>query len=134
MISSIFSGCPSGWKELNSACYQLSGNKLNWEDAEKSCQGQGGHLASVHSAEQNNFLTGLTTERHWLGGIDVANEGDWVWSDGTAWTFTDWKAGEPTNSGALGNNEDCLEKNYAGIQWNDEGCARQQTFVCQITN
>ena len=87
-------------------------------------------MASVPSAEEDKFLTGLT-ERHWLGGTEVAVEGDWVWSDGTAWTFTDWTAGEPNN---MGNNEDCLVKNYGGIQWNDTPCTRQQKFVCKITN
>merc|ERR1712106_510029 len=53
-------GCPSGWTEFGSNCYKLYYNQLNWEEAENYCKGQGGHLASVHSAEENNFLFGLT--------------------------------------------------------------------------
>ena len=103
-------------------------NYLNWADAENYCQGQGAHLASVHSAEESNFLTGLTSERHWLGGTDVALEGNWVWSDGTAWTFTDWTSGEP-NNGAV---ENCLMKK--GTQWNDDQCGKEFKFVCKFIN
>ena len=91
---------------------------MNWEDAEKHCQGEGGHLASVHSAEENNFLTGMTKQMHWLGATNLADVAVWVWSDGTAWDFTDWKANQPDNK----DREKCLMRNWSGIQWNNGKC------------
>ena len=87
-------------------------------------------MASVHSEEENNFLTGLTTEMHWIGATDIAAEGDWVWADGTAWAFTDWKAGQPDNR----NIENCLMKNFRGVQWNDGPCITTmfKNFVCKF--
>ena len=35
----------------------------------------------------------------WLGGADWFNEGEWRWSSGQAFTFTNWKEGEPNDSG-----------------------------------
>ena len=71
---------------------------------------------------------------HWLGAADAAAEGDWVWADGTAWTFTDWKAGQPDNA----NIENCLMKNWRGVQWNDVSCTTGRSgitvnnFVCKF--
>ena len=54
-------------------------------------------MASLHSEAENNFLTGLTADPHWLGGNDVETESDFVWSDGTSWTFKDWASKQPNN-------------------------------------
>jgi len=124
-------GCPLGWTELGFNCYKLFEQTLTWGDAENYCLRKGAHLASVHSAEENNFLTGLTRELHWLGGNDIAAEGDWVWSDGSAWTFTNWASGQP-DSGAGG--QDCLVKNYGGTLWDDDHNYDKFMFVCKITN
>ena len=124
--------CSIGRTIFGANCYKLFSQTLNWEAAEKHCQGEGGHLASVQSAEENNFLTGMTTEMHWLGATDIAFEGDWVWQDGTARVFTDWKAGQPDNNN---NNENCLMKNFQGAQWNDGPCIQKniKNVVCKLT-
>ena len=86
-------------------------------------------MASLHSEAENNFLTGLTGEKVWLGGHDIAAEGDWEWSDGSTWTFKDWSSGQPNNQGG----EDCLMINYSGKQWYDRSCTKKVRFVCKIS-
>ena len=59
---------------------------------------------------------------YWLGGYqnDKSSEpqGNWIWVTGEKWVYTNWRDGEPSNSGAA---EDCLEF-YGGDpngKWND---------------
>merc|ERR1712142_1261842 len=51
--------CPEGWADFDSECYKVFQSKKSWQDAENYCQGEGGHLASIHSEEENNFVAGL---------------------------------------------------------------------------
>ena len=79
---------------------------------------QGGDLASVGSAAENNFIRSLSSEGLWLGGTDSGQEGRFVWTDGTAWTYQNWAPGQPDNSG----NEDfvhMLRARDSGSRWND---------------
>ena len=105
--------------------------KLEWTEAEIHCQGEGGHLASVHSAEENNFLSGLDPNELWLGGTDSTSEGTWTWSDGTILSFTGWKSGQPDD---MGGNQDCLYTNNHGAgAWDDLSCTIELKLICKIT-
>ncbi|XP_042609964.1 lithostathine-like [Cyprinus carpio] len=49
---------------------------------------------------KNNFLIGLlrsTTTRCWLGVQDAVEEGQWLWSDGTPYDYSNWCSKEPNN-------------------------------------
>ena len=75
-------------------------------------------LASIHSSEENQFLTDLSNRRRfWLGG-----KIGWSWSDGTPWDYQNWSPGSPSGG------EGCLEnlalahgEDEKGT-WNDRGC------------
>ncbi len=67
--------CPGGWKMYDGHCYQLSMNISTWEDAEADCYNKGGHLASIHSLKENNFVSQLfPNSTLWLGASDAALE------------------------------------------------------------
>ena len=108
-----------------------------WEDAESVCQGQTwqgvqGHLASVHSEEENIFVASLAEETIWLGHHDLHQEGQWTWTDGTEFSYSNWGKGEPNNAG---NNEDCMEihsPTSEAKQWNDDLCTKEAKFVCKV--
>ena len=57
-------------------CYQLSTKEAAWENAEADCRSKGGHLASVHSLAEQDFLTSLVEPGTvlWLGASDAASE------------------------------------------------------------
>ncbi len=58
-------------------------------------------------------------------------QGNWVWTDGSAWDFTGWGKGEPNDNEG---NEDCLEMNHLGNGdwgWNDNGCSDLCSYVCK---
>ena len=90
--------------------------------------GLGGHLASVHSAQEQTFVSDLRPDKKqpvWLGGSDSAEENKWVWTDGTKFEYTNWVPGEPNDGG----NEDCLE---VGHMWNDRSCNNYMyKFICK---
>jgi hypothetical protein len=86
-----------------------------------------GHLATVTSAEENDFLkstfgTDLVTK--WLGGIQspsAAVSDGWSWITGEPWSFSDWGTTEPNNGFYPGYGyEDALEYYAYGdqIHWN----------------
>ena len=50
--------CPGGWSHFNGYCYKLNQDTKSWGDAEAACQSEGGHLASIHSEDENDFLVG----------------------------------------------------------------------------
>ena len=62
----------------------------------------------------------------WIGLNDVINEGSFTWSDKSAVTFANWRAGEPNADHKL---EDCVEMNQS--KWNDLSCGTELDFVCQ---
>ncbi|CAJ0564052.1 unnamed protein product, partial [Mesorhabditis spiculigera] len=98
---SVKFGCPDGWQLFNytNTCY-YKGNGGNFQDSQKYCQGvRNGNLASIHSIEEQNFISSLVWSRcgtgphgqklgeTLLGGI--YNKGQGVqWTDGTPEDFT----------------------------------------------
>ncbi|XP_026137192.1 ladderlectin-like [Carassius auratus] len=85
---------------------------------------------SQRSREENDFLLELlpsTTTQCWLGNQDAAEEGQWLWSDGTPYDYSNWCSGEPNNL----NVENCGELNWASDHcWNDESCSNSMGYVC----
>lgn len=94
---------------------------ISWTDAYAAATGLGAgwDLVSITSAGENTFVESLlgtaTGERNhvWTGGNDVAVEGTFAWSNGDAFSFTDWWGGEPNNVG----NEDYLGFDFRGATW-----------------
>jgi hypothetical protein len=77
-------------------------DSMSWPDAEALAVSWGGHLATVRSQAENDwiattFMAPAPPAAIWLGYSDEAVEGDWVWSSGEPTTFTNWHPGEPNN-------------------------------------
>ncbi|XP_071790939.1 alpha-N-acetylgalactosamine-specific lectin-like [Asterias amurensis] len=140
-------GCPPLWTEYRNNCYRFMGQEKSWTDAENHCRefftnsGQG-HLASVHSSDEADFLIEYSKsslvsadgKRVWIGLSDRSNEGTFSWSDGTAFDYEEWHPREPNNAGS--NGEDCVEiwHNLTyGPGWNDRTCSSLYSHVCKIS-
>ena len=102
--------------EWNGHLYRLTSAELNWDEAEAEAVRLGGHLVTINSAEEQQFLedtfmSGANDRtRYWIGLNDVANEGNFVWVNGELVTFTNWDLGEPNN-----NKND---EHYTVVNWN----------------
>jgi hypothetical protein len=67
--------CPSGWQEFRGHCYLFVSKVATWADAEKDCNNKEGHLASIHSADESNFIhSKLPNYILLIGGTDAAVE------------------------------------------------------------
>uniref|UniRef100_A0A914QHH9 C-type lectin domain-containing protein n=1 Tax=Panagrolaimus davidi TaxID=227884 RepID=A0A914QHH9_9BILA len=53
--------CPASWVyyDVTGFCYLVVNKATKWSDAEDWCFSQGGHLASIHSQAENNFVTSI---------------------------------------------------------------------------
>ncbi|MCE2880994.1 MAG: hypothetical protein LW636_01350 [Planctomycetaceae bacterium] len=97
-------------------------NGTSWTASEALAQQIGGHLVSINTPDEQEFVwqnfgnLGGVDRRIWIGFNDVATEGAWQWSDGTAGKYTNWNAGEPNNSGLI---EDYAEMLGSTGKWND---------------
>jgi len=112
-----------------------------WEGARSYCSMLGGHLATIESAYENDFiyknifLPNGSSGR--LGATDRDEEGVWVWATGAQMQFTNWAAGEPDGCG--GSNADvCLKADFLMFstdnpsgQWRDVAGATGE-YICEF--
>ncbi len=100
--------------------YTLTMAEVSWEMAEAEAQAQGGHLASIHSEEEHNFIwETFGGQDLWIGFNDVAVEGEFVWSDGSSFDYSNFQPGDPNNGLGFGaENYGELKNGFDGM-WND---------------
>ena len=105
MTSSAFAetnSIPENAVEYNGHHYCLVDDvALKWDDAKKYCEERGGHLATITSEDEENFLKDLVSKQgtknsYWLGGY-VNKIGMWNWITGEKFNYTNWGAGQPDN-------------------------------------
>ncbi|TNN32061.1 Type-2 ice-structuring protein [Liparis tanakae] len=84
--------CPPPWLLVGRRCFALQPVWSSWSNAEV-----GGHLASLHTAEEEAFVRQLdvTHPQVWLGGGQQKN-GSWFWSDGSP--FSGWTNQRPAEA------------------------------------
>lgn len=106
---------------------------VNWYGAKDLAEGMvyngmSGHLATITSSQEQNFLVDNFPEIFpnyvWLGASDEAVEENWIWITGEVWNYTDWDPGEPNG----GIDENCLDYSDYSDKWNDENCYRRLNF------
>ncbi|XP_048036666.1 galactose-specific lectin nattectin-like [Megalobrama amblycephala] len=123
--------CPFGWTNFGYRCYKHISQMADWIRAERNCQSLGANLASVRNKLENNFLLSLlpsSATRCWVGAHEGVQGGEWMWTDGAAFLYTNWCPGEPNNSQQP---ETCLELNFPnGRCWNDAPCSISKSYFC----
>uniref|UniRef100_A0A8C4QFH3 C-type lectin domain-containing protein n=1 Tax=Eptatretus burgeri TaxID=7764 RepID=A0A8C4QFH3_EPTBU len=133
-------GCPRKWKLFNNKCYLVHTERKDykgWGTARESCKEKGGDLVSITNAAEQMFLLTQLEQVHirsWIGLNDIDEEGNFVWSDGTPVTYTNWVAKKPFPSPQdLLYQSDCVAMmNIASIgSWRDEICDYKAGYVCQ---
>ncbi|MBL8064351.1 MAG: hypothetical protein JNM34_00685 [Chthonomonadaceae bacterium] len=149
-----FNGSPRGWyvsglKLSTSDWVQWGGNGhwyraiyipagCSWVEADIIARQQGGHLATMTTAAENDFVFSLADDPRyfvtdpnngniygpWIGLVQAANGqepgGGWGWVTGEAFSYTRWFPGEPNNTAGQEDWGCFLQKSgNLGPFWND---------------
>ena len=110
----------------NGHWYFLNTNSATWAAAKAAAIAIGGHLATVHSAAENNFLRSLTPPMQqpngpWIGGFQAPGTCEplcsWQWVTGEPWIYANWDAAQPDDGG--GSNEEDVVNLFSSGMWND---------------
>ena len=84
----------------NGHTYLVLNDSMTWAQADEYCELIGGHLATITSQEENDFIKYLTLNAgkaiYWLGGMEDQSTGEWFWITGEKWDYTNWNVREPT--------------------------------------
>ncbi|XP_022093080.1 fibropellin-1-like [Acanthaster planci] len=132
--STLSGVCDQGWLRFGDYCYLYTTDiMVDFYEARGYCKGEGADLVSIHSQEEQTFLydnhyPGYT---YWVGYTDLASEGNFIWTDGTQNTYTNWAPDEPDNAGG----EDCayMDPGFYGPggNWNDVPCSKPYLIICK---
>jgi len=125
----------------SAVCWKLYEEKVDFATVEARCSAAGGRPITLKSQAENDLLqenlcnyytTSFSSNCNvdvWLGMTDEAQEDEWVWrADGAALDWTNWKDGQPNNSGG---NEQCATLDKNG-EWWDRGCTQKYRLACEF--
>ncbi|VDP86241.1 unnamed protein product [Echinostoma caproni] len=137
--------CPVGWTRVNGQCYLAApvGVRRSWLDAEQACQDAtklipsapgliyAGHLASVHSVEEQTQLVNLSPAAStWFANIPNKSV-HFVWSDASPVDYLSLSVEQlrqvlPQSS--------CLSVGEStGVAWTPLDCYQPRSYICQLT-
>jgi hypothetical protein len=133
-VEKVVAGCESGWTETpdESRCMRAYSGSATWDEALTACEDLDGTLVRIADSTEENFVAALVADEsgsaeYWIGYNDIDSEGNFEWTDGETVTYSNWRSGEPNDSGG----EDCTQVE-AGSVWNDMPCTHTATaYVCQ---
>lgn len=110
--------------------YYVSTSFIDWYSARSSCVAAGGHLLTINSPEENDFIYSNLADDLWTGLNDISVEGHFVWESGEPVVFTDWAPGRPDNAG----NQDAVMNTWLtiGAGWDDHYTSQYSRYVLEL--
>ncbi|KAF7664036.1 hypothetical protein LDENG_00189980 [Lucifuga dentata] len=122
--------CEPGWEKFQGFCYRHFTKRQSWEAAEQHCRMCGGHLISVMTPEEQDYINDKYKEYQWIGLNDRTIEGDFCWSDGNPLLYENWYRGQPDSYFLSG--EDCAVMVWHdGGHWSDVPCNYHLSYTCK---
>ncbi|KAG7295880.1 hypothetical protein JYU34_020964 [Plutella xylostella] len=132
-------------------CYLFTSHpRASWATAKQVCEGLNMHLTSVHSAEEERFVSSGIRQSsdysaasvYWLGALLAAQSADsFLWVDGSAATYQGWPPYNDTEEVADATDEQkCLGVQWksspvpsqpSGLYWVAHKCTTTGGYVCK---
>ena len=124
-----------GKVNFNGHTYQFIQGDISWEDAKMQCEELNGHLLTITSQEEQDFITqfllsiyGQSNRRggSWLGFTRENYVSTWI--TGEEFLYSNWNAGEP--NGGAGKGYGIVNRDG---RWNDGGAlwSDAEGFICE---
>ncbi|VDK46281.1 unnamed protein product [Anisakis simplex] len=107
-------------------CYKLMGAVTSLKVANEHCAKENAALVSIHDRETNTFVAHLSKSHQLIGLFYQTSE--YVWSDGTAFNFSNWHLGYPVPQTYFGS---CVETQPDGLWFNIVCDHSNLPFVCE---
>ncbi|XP_072020401.1 macrophage mannose receptor 1-like [Amphiura filiformis] len=131
----------NGWREYGGKCYMWQDSRRKFADAEAFCALIGGHLASVNSQGEQDFLMSQQSTidiQYWIGLTDMEGgfEGDFSWTDHSSWgsgpeIYKNWDVGQPDNQ-YFNRNGDCAAVDHPEVgKWQIDHCTDSKRSFCE---
>lgn len=128
--------CPDGWYTWGNKCYKVFGRKQarNWSEAKNECKEIDSQLVSIHSQEEQDFVTLLLLPvrlNTWIGLYSTIGGRLFHWTDNSSIVYTNWDSNQPDfHKGE----EECGHMWFHGRtgKWNDNLCSLKFSFICQM--
>ncbi len=109
--------------------YAVYDYEASWSFCKSLCEDMGGHLVTINSAEECAFVNNLVKtgakDAYWVGATNYNSratnqDGAWQWITDEAFSYTNWKSGEPSASGTGGTRQHWAElRKSISYQWNN---------------
>ena len=106
--------------------YKAFAEEKTWNEAQETCQRDGGNLAIIWNEQTRDVVRGFMGEG-WIGLTDQWQEGKWQTPDKNDTAYTNWAIHEPNDKG----DEDCVLQR-SSKRWNDLACHSKKKFICQV--
>ncbi|XP_069072622.1 neurocan core protein isoform X1 [Pleurodeles waltl] len=123
-------GCEHNWHKFQGHCYHYFPQRRTWEHAEKDCRHRFGHLASIHSSAEQDYLNTFGFDNTWIGLNDRIVDKDFQWTDNTIVQYENWRVNQPDNFFAGGENCVAMVSRDSGM-WNDVPCNYNLPYICK---
>lgn len=113
----------------------ISERNLTWEEAKQKCEEAGGHLVTITSQEEMDYIyetLDIGNGRYWIGAYRD-DDSNWMWVTGEEWDYTNWNEGEPNDSSNVKSNEN-RAVTWSQGKWNDlneENTSEQYGYICE---
>lgn len=83
--------------------YQLFDKSMSWTEAKEYCENLGGHLATITSSEEQEFINESLLSigeksTYFIGLSRTDANSQWNWVTGEAFEYTNWDIGEPNSN------------------------------------
>ena len=120
-------------KKYKGSTYKFFKTPVTWYEAKLLCERMGGHLVTVTSTGEMNFVKGLIgSVDAWAGGTDRKKEGTWKWVTNESFKYTNWASGEPNDYKQDEEGEEDFLVITSTSVWNDLGGYYTLPFICEI--